>query len=91
MIESKTNTRIYLVKGPADDDAALVRASTKNQAIAHVAKSLLTASVATQEQLVDFLGGNVREGNVLEVEDASIRRTKSDVSDDTFQKGEETL
>lgn len=52
---SKTN--IYLVNGElgATVEPRLVRAATRQQAFAHVAKSLLTVTLASQEDLVSLV------------------------------------
>lgn len=46
-----TATRIYLVTNSAGA-ARLVRATVASQAITHVAKSVFTAKVASQEELI---------------------------------------
>jgi len=46
-------SRIYVVGGP--QGIRLVNATTKQQAIAHVANSTIKAHVASQEDLVDLL------------------------------------
>jgi len=43
--------RIYLVGTPSND-IRLVKASTRSQALSHVANSMLTLRVATQDDLV---------------------------------------
>jgi hypothetical protein len=46
--------RIYLVGTP--DGVRLVRATVRTQALTHVANSQYTVRVATQEDLVEYLG-----------------------------------
>lgn len=55
--------RIYLVSN--GKDARLVRASNQAQAVRHVVRNTFTASVASQDELVDALGKGIK------VEDAS--------------------
>lgn len=58
-----TKTRIYLVAVNLDDDTIrpprLVRASNRAQAERHVAAGLLTAHVATQDELIEHLSAGV--------------------------------
>lgn len=68
-----TATRIYLV-GSSDPafPIRLVKASIRQQALSHVAQSLFTVRVATQEDLVSALSGgvkieNARDGDQLEL------------------------
>jgi hypothetical protein len=49
------STRIYLVTNGASDPR-LVRAGTPAQAIRHVTKPIYAAEVASQDQLVAWLG-----------------------------------
>ena len=55
---SEKNTRIHLVT--VGDDKILVKAASKNAAIRHVAKGLMTVRVATQDDLVQALGAGVK-------------------------------
>ena len=57
---SKTN--IYLVNGEigATVEPRLVRASTRQQALSHVAKSMLTVTLASQEDLVNLVVNGVK-------------------------------
>lgn len=50
-------TRIYVVGGPSG--IRLVDATTKQQAIAHVAHSTIHAHVASQKDLVELLAAGV--------------------------------
>lgn len=50
--------RIYVVGGP--QGIRLVNASTKQQAVAHVANSTIKANVASQTDLVELLGKGVK-------------------------------
>ena len=50
-------TRIYVVGGPTG--IRLVDATTKQQAIAHVANSTINAHVASQKDLVELLARGV--------------------------------
>lgn len=58
-----TKTRIYLVAVNLDDDTIrpprLVRAANRAQAERHVAAGLLTAHVATQDELIEHLSAGV--------------------------------
>ena len=57
---SKTN--IYLVNGELFKtvEPRLVRATTRQQALSHVAKSLLTVTLASQEDLVSLVAEGVK-------------------------------
>lgn len=57
---SKTN--IYLVNGEIGTtvEPRLVRASTRQQALSHVAKSMLTVTLASQEDLVNLVVNGVK-------------------------------
>ena len=57
---SKTN--IYLVKGElfATVEPRLIRAATRQQALSHVAKSLLNVTLASQEDLVSLVAEGVK-------------------------------
>ena len=57
---SKTN--IYLVNGEIGTtvDHRLVRASTRQQALSHVAKSMLTVTLASQEDLVNLVVNGIK-------------------------------
>ncbi len=57
-----TKTRIYIVNGQVDEPARLVEAATAQQAISHVVKNRYTAAVASQQALVELIGG----GTILE-------------------------
>lgn len=46
--------RIYLIGTPSGE-TRLVRASVRSQALSHVANSMLTLRVATQDDLVDAI------------------------------------
>ena len=52
------STRIYAVQGP--DAFRLVEASSKNAAMRHVAKDILTVEVANQRTLVAAMQDGVR-------------------------------
>ena len=54
--------RIYVVVQP-DGNPRLVRASVRSQALSHVASSLLSIHVATQDDLVDLLEDGVKVEN----------------------------
>ena len=54
--------RIYLVVQP-DGTPRLVKASIRSQALSHVASTLLTIHVATQDDLVDLLSNGVKVEN----------------------------
>lgn len=54
-----SKTRIYAVRDNDTDDKYLVRANSAAQAIAHVSKRF-TASVASQETLVQWLDDDVQ-------------------------------
>ncbi len=70
MIEAKTKTRIHLVT--VLGKARLVRAATKNQAIRHVARDLIAARLASQDDLVEQLGAGMK------VEDATSEPSDQD-------------
>lgn len=53
-----TKTRIYLVTTPSD--SRLVRAPNASQAIRHVARDIIEASVADQDELVLLVGRGVK-------------------------------
>ena len=57
---SKTN--IYLVNGEVGTtvEPRLVRASTRQQALSHVAKSMLTVTLASQEDLVNLVVNGIK-------------------------------
>jgi len=68
--------RIYLI-GAADPHLStrLVRASNRHQALTHVAQTLFTVRVASQEDLVAYLALGVqvemaRDGDQLKIEGA---------------------
>lgn len=52
-----TKTNIYLVNGQlgATVEPRLVRATNRQQALSHVAKSMLTVTLASQEDLVSLI------------------------------------
>jgi len=53
--------RIYVVGTP--DGVRLVRATVRGQALTHVAQSQFTVRVASQEDLVEFLGDGIEIEN----------------------------
>ena len=57
---SKTN--IYLVNGELGTtvEPRLIRATTRQQALSHVAKSLLTVTLASQEDLVSLIADGAK-------------------------------
>jgi hypothetical protein len=65
--------RIYLV-GTPDNKIRLVKAGVRSQALSHVANSMLTIRVASQDDLVEALKGGVevesaRSPDQMEIED----------------------
>lgn len=54
-----TTQRIYLV-GTPDNGKRLVKASLRQQALSHVANSMFTIRVATQDDLVETLSEGVQ-------------------------------
>ena len=60
-----TASRIYIV-GSSDPvfPIRLVKASIRQQALSHVAQSLFTVRVASQDDLVNALGKGVRGGQM---------------------------
>lgn len=54
--------RIYII-GTPDNKVRLVKASTRAQALSHVASSLLTLRIASQDDLVKSLGDGVEVEN----------------------------
>lgn len=61
-------SRIYLVNTPNGN--RLIRASVKQQAISHAANSIMTARVASQNDLVDALASGIK---VEDYKDSSER------------------
>jgi hypothetical protein len=68
-----TATRIYIV-GSSDPafPVRLVKASIRQQALSHVAQSLFTVRVASQDDLIQALGSgvkveNAKDGDQLEL------------------------
>ena len=57
-------TRVYKVTH--NNQAWLVRASTRSQAVAHVAGKEMGVSVATQEDIISALEGGAKVENVKE-------------------------
>jgi hypothetical protein len=57
-----TKTNIYLVNGQLGEtvEPRLVRATNRQQALSHVAKSMLTVTLASQEDLVSLIAEGVR-------------------------------
>jgi len=53
-----STTRIYLVNGPTG--SRLVRASVPAQAITHVAKQSFSATIASQDDLVEALSIGIK-------------------------------
>lgn len=53
-----TATRVYSVG--YGSEVRLVRASHRQQALSHVAQSIITVNVATQDQLIDALSNGVK-------------------------------
>jgi hypothetical protein len=51
--------RIYIV-GTSDNKVRLVKATMRQQALSHVANSLFTVRVASQDDLVKSLGSGVK-------------------------------
>ena len=67
-----TNTRIYIV-GSNDGVVRLVRAQTPHQAISHVAHTLFTVRVPTQDELIAAVSNgstveNYRDANQTQLE-----------------------
>jgi hypothetical protein len=63
-------TRIYVVGGPTG--IRLVDATTKQQAIAHVANSTINAHVASQKDLVELLARGVTVESVKAPEQGDL-------------------
>jgi hypothetical protein len=68
-----TATRIYIV-GSSDPafPVRLVKASIRQQALSHVAQSLFTVRVASQDDLISALGAGIKvesakDGDQLEI------------------------
>ena len=57
-------TRVYKVTH--NNQAWLVRASTRSQAVAHIAGKEMGVSVATQEDIISALEGGAKVENVKE-------------------------
>lgn len=64
--------RIYLV-GTPDNEVRLIKASVRQQAISHVANTMLTVRVASQDDLVKALqaGIEIEHYNAQEMIDSS--------------------
>jgi len=54
-----TAQRIYLI-GTPDSKVRLVKATTRSQALSHIAHQVFTVRVATQDDLVDNLGKGIK-------------------------------
>jgi len=54
--------RIYII-GTPDNKVRLVKATTRAQALSHVANSLLTLRIASQDDLVKSLGDGIQVEN----------------------------
>ena len=55
-------SRIYIV-GTVDGDTRLIRAKTKNQAMAHFLTNNITIKVASQDDLIDAMKGGCEVEN----------------------------
>jgi hypothetical protein len=70
--EIVANQRVYLI-GTPDSKVRLVKASIRSQALNHVANSMFTVRVATQDDLIEHLTSGVpvemvRDGEQLNIE-----------------------
>jgi hypothetical protein len=63
-------SRIYVVGGPSG--IRLVNATTKSQAIAHVAHNTIHAHVASQMDLVELLAAGAKVENYKQPEQAEL-------------------
>jgi hypothetical protein len=68
-----TATRIYIV-GSTDPafPVRLVKASIRQQALSHVAQSLFTVRVASQDDLIAALGSGVKVENAKDADQLEI-------------------
>jgi len=69
-----TQQRIYLVGSP-DGKTRLIKASMRQQALSHVANSMLTVRVASQDDLVDELGKGTQVEQYRAPEQVEIEAT----------------
>lgn len=63
--------RIYIV-GMPNNEVRLIRASVRSQALSHVANSMLTIRVASQEDLVDAIGKGMSVENAKSPDQMSL-------------------
>lgn len=63
--------RIYIV-GMPNNEIRLIRASVRSQALSHVANSMLSIRVASQEDLVDAIGKGMSVENAKPPEQMSL-------------------
>jgi len=68
-----STTRIYIV-GSSDPvfPIRLVKASIRQQALSHVAQSLFTVRVASQDDLVNALGKGIKIENARDADQTEI-------------------
>jgi len=67
--------RIYLV-GTSSGEIRLVKASVRSQALSHVANSMLTLRVATQDDLVDAISKGCSVENAKSPDQMDLGRNK---------------
>lgn len=63
--------RIYIV-GMPNNEVRLIRASVRSQALSHVANSMLSIRVASQEDLVDAIGKGMSVENAKSPDQMSL-------------------
>lgn len=63
--------RIYIV-GTPDNQVRLVRSTTRQQALSHVANHLFTVRVANQDDLVNALTSGVKVENYKDLDQAGL-------------------
>lgn len=66
-----TQQRIYVV-GTPDGQTRLIKASMRQQALSHVANTMLTVRVASQDDLVEELGKGTKVEQYRQPEQAEI-------------------
>ena len=66
---------IYLVNTP-DGTPRLVRASIRQQALSHVAQTMLSVQLASQEELVELVNSGVKVENFKDKNQLELNLTK---------------
>jgi hypothetical protein len=66
-----SNVRIYFV-GTPDNNVRLVKATTKQQALSHVANSLFVVRKASQDDIVDAVSAGIKVENYRDPEQGEL-------------------